>query len=229
MKNVKFMGIIHGILAIAFLFVMIVAWMPKDFQFWCLLISILLCIGNSYGLVFWLARDPEYSSSPMDWALFVPVAAEFMAVLYITRRLPVLVHYSCNKYLAVHVLVFTFSILIQLLLLRARSGNMAQEQHIFQKRWKRDESVFQWEKIQEALSGRTESLALAKKIKEEIRYSDPMSSGLLSELEEKICTITAEVLELAEKPETSESEILRRQQQVLTLVHERNDKCVRLK
>ncbi|MCI8531189.1 MAG: hypothetical protein HFI17_01245 [Lachnospiraceae bacterium] len=56
-----------------------------------------------------------------------------------------------------------------------------------------------------------------------------MSSELLSDLEEKIRTITDEVLEFAEKPETPESELLRRQQQVFALVYERNDKCARLK
>lgn len=229
MKNTTFMGIIHGILALLFSFVMIIAWMPKDFQFWCLLISVLLCIGNSYALICYLERRPVHNSSPMDRALFIPVAAEFLAVLYITWKLPVLVHYSCNKYLAVHVVVFAVSILVQLLLIRARSENTAQEQYIFQKRWKRDESVSQWEKIRTALSGRSECAALAKKIKEEIQYSDPVSSELLADLEEKIRTTTDEVLELAEKPGTSESEILRRQQQVLALVYERNDKCARLK
>ena len=35
MKNVKFWGIIHGIVAVLFLFIMIIAWMPKDFRFCC--------------------------------------------------------------------------------------------------------------------------------------------------------------------------------------------------
>lgn len=229
MKKTTFMGIIHGILALLFLFVMIIAWMPKDFQFWCLLSSVLLCIGNSYVLICYLERHPAHNSNPMDRALFIPVAVEFIAVLCITWYLPELVHHSCNKYLAAHVVVFVVSILVQLLLIRTRSENTAQEQHIFQKRWQRDESVSQWEKIQTALSGRSDCAALAKKIKEEIQYSDPMSSELLADLEEKIRTITDEVLELAENPGTSESEILRRQQQVLALVHERNDKCARLK
>lgn len=64
-------------------------------------------------------------------------------IYHITRRLPILVHYSCNKYLAVHVLVFGASIVVQLLLIWARTGNVAEEQHIFQKCWKRDENVFQ--------------------------------------------------------------------------------------
>lgn len=64
-------------------------------------------------------------------------------IYHITRRLPILVHYSCSKYLAVHVLVFGASIVVQLLLIWARTGNVAEEQHIFQKRWKRDENVFQ--------------------------------------------------------------------------------------
>ena len=88
MKNIKFWGVIHGIIAALFLFVMVIAWMPKDFRFWCFLVSILLILGNSFALICYLAQKPRRGSSPVNQAVFVPVGATFIAILLITRYLP---------------------------------------------------------------------------------------------------------------------------------------------
>lgn len=229
MKNIKFWGVIHGIIAALFLFVMVIAWMPKDFRFWCFLVSILLILGNSFALICYLAQKPRRGSSPVNQAVFVPVGATFIAILLITRYLPDIVDYNCNKYLAVHVVVFVVSFVVQLMLLRVRDENAAQEQHVLEKRWNRDENAFQWEKLRTALADKPEAALLAKKIGEEIRYSDPMSSDLLFGLEEEIVALTTEILKLAGDSGTAQDDILRKERQVLALVQERNDKCARLK
>lgn len=229
MKNIKFWGVIHGIIAVLFLFVMIIAWMPKDFQFWCLVVSILLILGNSFALICYLAKKPRRGSSPVNQAVFVPVAVTLIAILLITRYLPDIVDYNCNKYLAVHVVVFVVSFVVQLLLLRVRDQNAGQEQHVLEKRWNRNESAFQWEKLRTALADKPEAALLAKKIGEEIRYSDPMSSELLSGLEEEIAVLTKEIRKLAAEPGAAESDIIRMEQRARALVRERNDKCARLK
>ena len=229
MKNIKFWGVIHGIIAVLFLFVMIIAWMPKDFGFWCFLVSILLILGNSFALICYLAQKPRRGSSPVNQAVFVPVGATFIAILLITRYLPDIVDYNCNKYLAVHVAVFVVSFVVQLMLLRVRDENAAQEQHVLEKRWNRDENAFQWEKLRAALADKPEAALLAKKIGEEIRYSDPMSSELLFGLEEEIVALTTEILKLAAEPGAAEGDIIRKEQRIQALVRERNDKCARLK
>ena len=216
MKNVKFWGIIHGIVAVLFLFIMIIAWMPKDFRFWCLVVSILLILGNSFCLIFYLEKKRRRNSSPLNQAVFVPVGVTFIAVIIITRYLPDIVDYNCNKYLAVHTVVFTVSFIVQFMLLQVRNENAAQEQYIREKRWNRDEA-------------KGEAGDLAKKIGDEIRYSDPMSSELLAGLENEITALTGEILRLAGERETEAKDILTKERQVLTLVRERNDKCGRLK
>ncbi|MCI9297228.1 MAG: hypothetical protein HFI10_07260 [Lachnospiraceae bacterium] len=229
MKNVKFWGIIHGIVAVLFLFIMIIAWMPKDFRFWCLVVSMLLILGNSFCLIFYLEKKRRRNSSPLNQAVFVPVGVTFIAVIIITRYLPDIVDYNCNKYLAVHTVVFTVSFIVQFMLLQVRNENAAQEQYIREKRWNRDEAVFQWERILAALPDKGEAGHLAKKIGDEIRYSDPMSSELLAGLENEITALTGEILRLAGERETEAKDILAKERQVLTLVRERNDKCGRLK
>ena len=125
--------------------------------------------------------------------------------------------------------VFVVSFVVQLMLLRVRDENAAQEQHVLEKRWNRDENAFQWEKLRTALADKPEAALLAKKIGEEIRYSDPMSSELLFGLEEEIVALTTEILKLAAEPGAAEGDIIRKEQRIQALVRERNDKCARLK
>lgn len=224
-----FNKIIYGIIAIVFTVSMCFVWHRKDFGFWCFLISILLIILNLYLISAYNEKHHDKKISTIEQALYIVPAVTLVAIILVTILLPGLIDYSCNKFITVHIVIFAISIIMQLLLFNAAKYNLNQEITIEEKRWSKDETVFQWGKISQSLGAYIEAKKNASKIENEIRYSDPMSSDVLAGLEENIARLTNEVAALSERPEENIDRIVELEKQVLDLVDERNDKCKRLK
>ena len=89
--------------------------------------------------------------------------------------------------------------------------------------------AYEWIKIKQNLMQYEEAKQYAVKMENEIKYSDPMSSELLSNLEQEIGKITKELIVLSSEKEKDLATIIALEKQVMDMVEERNNKCKRLK
>ena len=130
----------------------------------------------------------------MEQAMYVVPAGTLVAVILAVLILPERISYNCNIYLAIHIVIFAISIILQLWILNGINSNLNQEIDIEKKRWDKDEVAFGWIKIKQNLMQFTDAEQYAVKIENEIKYSDPMSSELLTNLEQEISRITKELI-----------------------------------
>ena len=221
--------IIHLLVAIVFVTCMVITWIPRDFAFWCFLISVLLIIINSFLIGLYIEKKHDKKVSTMEQAMYVVPAGTLVAVILALLILPERISYNCNIYLAVHIVIFAISVILQLWILNGISSNRNQETDIEKKRWDKDEVAYEWIKIKQNLMQYEEAKQYAVKMENEIKYSDPMSSELLSNLEQEIGKITKELIVLSSEKEKDLATIIALEKQVMDMVEERNNKCKRLK
>lgn len=221
--------IIHLLVAVVFVTCMVITWIPRDFAFWCFLISVLLIIFNSFLIGLHIEKKHDKKVSTMEQAMYAVPAGTLVAVILAVLILPERISYNCNIYLAIHIVIFAISIILQLWILNGINSNLNQEIDIEKKRWDKDEVAFGWIKIKQNLMQFTDAEQYAVKIENEIKYSDPMSSELLTNLEQEISRITKELIVLSSDKEKDLGTIIALEKQVMDMVEERNNKCKRLK
>lgn len=228
MKISKTNILIHGVIGILFAVVMCLLWVNKDFLFWNFMVSVWILIINSFLLFGYVEAKKTNNSMVMDMSLFVVPAVTLVVVILWTCIGPNLTDYSCNKFIAVEIIIFAVSLLSQFMLIKGRKRNLNVEQKVQQCRWNRDEMVFQWGRISQSNLLEEAEKKLAKEIENELRYSDPMSSDLLISIENEIANLTQRVKSVVDNGESID-EVKISGQKVLDLIRERNDKCKRMK
>jgi hypothetical protein len=229
MKISKIQWAVHGIVTVVFAVVVTIVWLEKDFQFWCFGVSTLLTIINSLILCGLIGASGDGNSAPLDQSLFVPPVVAYLAIILVTVKGADWFNYKINPYLAVHIVIFALSALVQILLIHSRKGNMQQEQFEKISRYERDELAESWKKIGQFVQADGELKALANKVEGEIRYADPIPSAGLAGMENQIQDYTERLFASVRTGDYSAAGVKGQMEEIYDLVVQYNRKRKALK
>lgn len=228
MKISKVNWLIHGIVAIMFSVIVFLIWENKDFRFWVFWIYTLISLGNTLIVCGYIGKTHEKNSELMDYSLFVPPLVSYLGFLYLFIKGKILALLSPKKYLAISLLIFTISVIMQILLVVARKSNMKQEKEAVHSRLYRNEVSGIWKKIGNYVQDQ-DLKKLAKNIEQEILYSDPMSMPELSNMEQEINFQSIAILKRIQDQNDFKENLYEEMEEVLNMVKERNEKMKLMK
>lgn len=230
MKISKLQWTVHAIIAFLYSVSMFLLWNPDgNPQFWFFFASTWIMIVNSLFICNHIEKTKDNNSSPMDYSLFAVLAFFYGVIIVLTVKGPELTHYNESLYLVLHLVVLGISAIIQLLMLKARKSNIVQEKEILVSRVSKDDLTRIWTKIASASSEDADVTLLAKKIENEIRYSDPIIPAQLADLEKEIFEKSDKLLQKINGNDVNTKLVLEAENEILELVKERNDKAKMLK
>lgn len=225
MKITKLQWTIHAIVAFVYTVAMFLLWQAdKNPQFWFFFISTWIMIGNSLLICNHVGNTENDNSNPMDLSLYVTPAVTYVAIIILTIVGPDLTNRNASFYLVLHLIIFAVSAIVQLSMLKGRQSNMAQETEIKSDILSRDDLIRVWTKIVKESSDDAELCDLAKKIENEVRYSDPIVPAQLAGLEKKIHEKSAELLGNVKNGYYKTESVINEAHEILDLISERNEK-----
>lgn len=230
MKITKLQWIIHAIVAFVYTVAMVLLWKADgDVQFWFFFISTWLMIGNSLLICNHVNKTKDNNSAPMDLSMCVVPAITYVVIIILTVKGPELTGYNASLYLVLHMVVFVISVIVQLLMVKGRRGNIDQEKEIKADILSRDDLIRVWTKIAKASEGSEEVNAIAKKIDNEVKYSDPIVPAQLAGLEREIHDRSGKLLSNINNGDFTSDIYIKEAQEILELVQERNERGKMLK
>ena len=225
MKITKLQWTIHAIVAFVYTVAMFLLWRADgDVQFWLFLISTWLIIGNSLLICNHVNKTKDSNSATMDLSMFVVPVITYVAIIILTVKGPELTGYNASLYLVLHMVVFAISAIVQLLMIKGRQFNIDQEKEIKADILSRDDLIRVWTKIVKAASENDDLYKLAKKIENEVKYSDPIVPAQLASLEKEIHDKSAKLLDSIKMGDFDTNSILTEEQDLFDLIKERNEK-----
>lgn len=230
MKITKLQWTIHAIVAFVYTVAMFLLWKADgDVQFWFFFISTWLMIGNSLLICNHVNKTKDSNSAPMDLSMCVVPAITYVVIIILTVKGPELTGYNASFYLVLHMVVFAISAIAQLLMIKGRQGNINQEKEIKADILSRDDLIRVWTKIVKASEGSEEVNAIAKKIENEVKYSDPIVPAQLAGLEREIHDRSGKLLGNINNGDFTSDIYIKEAQEILELVQERNESGKMLK
>lgn len=225
MKITKLQWIIHAIVAFVYTVAMFLLWKSDgDVQFWFFFISTWLMIGNSLLICNHVNKSKDNNSVPMDLSMCVVPVITYVAIIILTVKGPELTGYNASIYLVFHMIIFAISAIVQLLMIKGRQGNIDQEKEIKADILSRDDLIRVWTKIVKASSENDELNKLAKKIENEVKYSDPIIPAQLAGIEKEINDRSEKLLSNMNEGLMDSVIYIKDAQEILELVQERNEK-----
>jgi len=230
MKITKLQWTIHAIIALVYTAAMFLLWnADKDPQFWFFFVSTWIMIGNSLFICNHIGNTGDNNSAPMDLSLFATPAVTYVAIIILTIVGPKLTDYNGNLYLVLHLIVFSISAIVQLSMIKGRQNNLSMEAEAKSDILSRDDLIRVWSKIVKASEENVNLNKLAKKIENEVRYSDPIVPAQLASLEKEINDKSVELLSNINNSGLTSDACIKEAQAVLELVKERNERGKLLK
>lgn len=225
MKMTKLQWTIHAIVAFVYTVAMFLLWRADgDVQFWLFLISTWLIIGNSLLICNHVNKTKDSNSAPMDLSMFVVPVITYVAIIILTVKGPELTGYNASLYLVLHMVVFAISAIVQLLMIKGRQFNIDQEKEIKADILSRDDLIRVWTKIVKAASEDDDLYKFAKKIENEVKYSDPIVPAQLAGLEREIHDRSGNLLGNINNGDFTSDIYIKEAQEILELVKERNER-----
>ena len=225
MKMTKLQWTIHAIVAFVYTVAMFLLWRADgDVQFWLFLISTWLIIGNSLLICNHVNKTKDSNSAPMDLSMFVVPVITYVAIIILTVKGPELTGYNASLYLVLHMVVFAISAIVQLLMIKWRQFNIDQEKEIKADILSRDDLIRVWTKIVKAASENDDLYKFAKKIENEVKYSDPIVPAQLAGLEREIHGRSGNLLGNINNGDFTSDIYIKEAQEILELVKERNER-----
>lgn len=225
MKITKLQWTIHAIVAFVYTVAMFLLWKADgDVQFWFFFVSTWLMIGNSLLICNHINKTKDNNSAPMDLSMFFVPVITYVAIVILTVKGPELTGYNASLYLVLHMVVFAISAIAQLLMIKGRQSNIDQEKEIKADILSRDDLIRVWTKIVKASEGSEEVNAIAKKIENEVKYSDPIVPAQLAGLEREIHDRSGKLLSNINNGDFTSDIYIKEAQEILELVQERNER-----
>ena len=225
MKITKLQWTIHAIVAFVYTVAMFLLWKSDgDVQFWFFFVSTWLMIGNSLLICNHVNKTKDNNSTPMDLSMCVVPAITYVVIIILTVKGPELTGYNASLYLVLHMVVFEISAIVQLLMIKGRQVNIDQEKEIKADILSRDDLIRVWTKIVKAASENDDLYKLAKKIENEVKYSDPIVPAQLASLEKEIHDKSAKLLDSIKMGDFDTNSILTEERDLFDLIKERNEK-----
>ena len=225
MKITKLQWTIHAIVAFVYTVAMFLLWKADgDVQFWFFFVSTCLMIGNSLLICNHINKTKDNNSAPMDLSMFFVPVITYVAIVILTVKGPELTGYNASLYLVLHMVVFAISAIVQLLMIKGRQSNIDQEKEIKADILSRDDLIRVWTKIVKAASENDDLYKLAKKIENEVKYSDPIVPAQLASLEKEIHDKSAKLLDSIKIGDLDTNSMLKEAQDLFDLIKERNEK-----
>ena len=225
MKITKLQWTIHAIVAFVYTVAMFLLWRADgDVQFWFFFVSTWLMIGNSLLICNHVNKTKDNNSAPMDLSMCVVPAITYVVIIILTVKGPELTGYNASLYLVLHMVVFAISAIVQLLMIKGRQVNIDQEKEIKADILSRDDLIRVWTKIVKAASEDDDLYKFAKKIENEVKYSDPIVPAQLAGLEREIHDRSGNLLGNINNGDFTSDIYIKEAQEILELVKERNER-----
>ena len=228
MKSTRTILFIHIFLAVVFSIVYFLVFDNRNIGFYSFFLCTLLTLLNTALLFVYFSNAKAKNSEIMDYTILVPPVVAYLAQMFLTVKMHAFIEPLSNKYFAILVLIFSISLLVQFLLVKARKRNLQQEADIRKGRLDRLELEESWERIALLTSDNDDASKLARNITEDIKYSDPVSEEELIPLETEIFSKTKELLKKIELAE-QDVDVVQLENEVRELILKRNKQLKEIK